>query len=134
MVTISCAAFAASGELRISTSIARTRASGSSAASNARSMYVGAIGENASIARAARKCASTCSNRVFGSGAGDGVVGRSAGASASRLPAAAAVTVFSTGSQSRRGLSITARGIDCVTIRSMTAAISRCFGRPSLGA
>ncbi len=97
-------------------------------------MYVGAIGENASMARAARKCASTCANRVLGSGSVEGVVARSAGASASRLPAAAAVTVFATGSQSRRGLSITARGIDCVTIRSITAAISRCLGRPSLAA
>jgi len=72
----------ASGDSSSSTSSARTRGSGISAASNARAMRVGAIGENLSISRAARKCARTCWNRASGSRASSGAVTR-AGASAS---------------------------------------------------
>ena len=50
----------------------------------------------------------------------------------SRRPAT--VTLFVNGSQSSVGLSITAAGIVCVTIRSITFAIVRCFARPSLSA
>ena len=63
-----------------------------------------------------------------------GAIGRSFGASASTVPAAAAVTWLVNGFQSRCGLSITARGIVCVTMRSITFAIVRCFATPSASA
>ncbi|MEJ7728069.1 MAG: hypothetical protein WKG00_02540 [Polyangiaceae bacterium] len=119
----------ASGDSSTSVSTLRTRASGSSASSKARSRRVGPSAKR-SMARAATKCASTWAKRVSGSRAASplakpGDDGRSLGASASTVPTAATATWFDEGAQSRRGLSMTARGMVWVTMRSMTWAMVR---------
>ncbi|WNZ65554.1 hypothetical protein QEG98_19205 [Myxococcus sp. MxC21-1] len=66
---------------------------------------------------------------MSGSGEASGFVVR-AGASASTVCGGATVTVLVKGSQSNRGLSMTAAGIVCVMMRSITWTIIRCFSAP----